>query len=1013
MKTKRIIDLVPCFKRCYKSQLVRRLGVGVVPALLWLPVTLGGDAQGLVASAALLIIAIRMPKSASSKRNRIVRTLQSLTLFLSVAIIGQSDHLAAQPQELPPTIPAVVSDSPPSSTPADSDVRWRIATADCRFHTNFHRRQRVGDAKDEIETLQITAGNGTYVRIVTAIEPVRVIDETEIVVPIKSDRRDLQILARIVLPRSQDPVTGGPMTLLLRGALYRDRRNWQRLVLSDIPRKRDEAVRVQRLRSNAKIDVRESYVDLLCLNVYGGVGKTTVQIATPNVDGQPQPIRYPTPQELATTTSDSPTNTSVVANGARVRRLPPDNERSATLASGVRPVDYEGPLLTETAGVKTDGNLFFINGRPTFIRMIDHRGEEMAFLRQLGFNTVRLDRLATAAEIDEAAQNGLWIVCPPPASDEVALVPSAYRRIIAWDLGERLATSDLESTVARVHQIRSNASLASLPVLASPDTDLHAFSNHLDVIVHHRETIGTDLSFPRYVRWLRSRRTLASPTAMHWATIQTEPLAALEQQWQQFHVPMTDKIPIEFAQLQHVVFGAVGAGMRGLHFRSRTPLNGTGASSQGRAAMLRLVNLELDRIEPWATAGQQVGSADTKVPGATTFVSHTQRGDLLCLLQSTGTDQFVSAKDRSDIAVTVPGASATSEVYQLTDSGVKSLTTTRVAGGSRIELNDSDSPTFVVMSHHPVVIKRVTQVARETLPHIARLRYHLAHQSLRRAQETAAELRARDLGVPIASHELSRAQAQLAQAANEIHEKRYGLGAKLARSAAGSIAAAQSSMWQRSIQALPSPVASPLCTQIGTVAWHWHLVRDLPASQGVFNLLQTGDFEQADLTGWQSYQHAPPDVAVDVRLSPDGAHSGKRCLRMRAYATTAAANQSAMESPLVWLNSPPIDVRGDQIVKIEGMVKIPNRIAGSADGVLIFDSLGGAELGYRLLKTEDWQPFVLYRASRKRCPVTITVALTGLGEVFIDRVVLTPVVALSNAKLDEATATATATATAN
>ena len=64
-------------------------------------------------------------------------------------------------------------------------------------------------------------------------------------------------------------------------------------------------------------------------------------------------------------------------------------------------------------------------------------------------------------------------------------------------------------------------------------------------------------------------------------------------------------------------------------------------------------------------------------------------------------------------------------------------------------------------------------------------------------------------------------------------------------------------------------------------------------------------------------------------------------------------------------------------------------VAGSVDGLFVFDSLGGPALGERVAATKTWRRLVLHRivpADSAGEPLTVTFALTGLGEAFIDEV---------------------------
>jgi hypothetical protein len=77
-------------------------------------------------------------------------------------------------------------------------------------------------------------------------------------------------------------------------------------------------------------------------------------------------------------------------------------------------------------------------------------------------------------------------------------------------------------------------------------------------------------------------------------------------------------------------------------------------------------------------------------------------------------------------------------------------------------------------------------------------------------------------------------------------------------------------------------------------------------------------------------------------------------------------------------------VRQGQIVRIHGWVHVPRPLAASDEGLLVFDSIGGAELGDRVRLTQGWRELTIYRAVPESGSLTVTFALTGLGEASID-----------------------------
>jgi hypothetical protein len=76
-------------------------------------------------------------------------------------------------------------------------------------------------------------------------------------------------------------------------------------------------------------------------------------------------------------------------------------------------------------------------------------------------------------------------------------------------------------------------------------------------------------------------------------------------------------------------------------------------------------------------------------------------------------------------------------------------------------------------------------------------------------------------------------------------------------------------------------------------------------------------------------------------------------------------------------------------VRIHGFVKVPQTIVGSRDGVMVFDSLGGPSLAHRIRETGGWREVALYRAAPQDAQLTITFALSGIGEAWLDEVAVT------------------------
>jgi hypothetical protein len=175
---------------------------------------------------------------------------------------------------------------------------------------------------------------------------------------------------------------------------------------------------------------------------------------------------------------------------------------------------------------------------------------------------------------------------------------------------------------------------------------------------------------------------------------------------------------------------------------------------------------------------------------------------------------------------------------------------------------------------------------------------------------------------------------------------------------------------------------------------HARWMEGLRATMPMENRLPRGDMEFLETlaqTGWrhgqspQTGQSAITRCTLDV-VRPEDSETGNS-LRMAVAAATPDAkpsNAAMLETPPLWVTTPRVPVRTGEWICFRGRIKIDKPITGSVDGVMMIDSLGGEELAERIGVTRGWEEFVLYRIATSDEPVTLTIALTGYGEVLLD-----------------------------
>jgi hypothetical protein len=838
------------------------------------------------------------------------------------------------------------------------ETRWRDAGGDAIYRIDSHVRVRGGARDgDWCEQLRVTAGNGTSVYVAYDLGPAPVIEELRPSLWIRSDRPGLQLLARVILPRSRDPASGEPLTLLVRGGTYTQVGAWQQLRLDDLPRLVERQARVARSRNEVKIDASEAFVDRLLVNVDGGEGATLVWIDDLEMPGA--------------VTAGNPA------------------------AADVRAAGWNTPPVGR---IELSGSLLMIDGRPFFPRMVEHRGEPLEFLRELGFNSVKLSHVADEQILEEAARLGMWLVCPPPVAppSEGARGPSApigedFDWVLAWDLGDGLSGRDLDWAQSWAERIRRADRRVARPLICGPESDLRAFSRYIDILHVSRAPLGTSLELTDYGTWIRERPRLARPGTPVWTTVQTSLPLALREQLGLLASPGRGDF-IESEPVRLLVQTALSAGVRSICFESQSRLDDTtDPLAVRRARTLELLNLELSLIEPWAAAGKLLATlpgSDREVRGA---LLQTDRCRLLLPIWSGRQAQFVPGQSAGgDVSFVVPTPESY-KAYEITPCDLRALRLTRVTGGMKVQLGEFGLTSSVLLTQDPLIQNslnsRIAKIARRA----AELQRELAAVKLADVTTIGDRLAGTPPGSPhlaswLAATRTSMEQCERAFSAGDL------AGAYLhASRAMRPLRMVQRAQWESAVSRFPPPVASPFTSCFATLVDQWSFGARLSSATLSPNQLAGGDCERLEQmldSGWRHFQHAQRDILTAAELSPVSPHSGALSLRLTAATSDAEGPMGLVETPPLWITTAGVGVQRGARFRIHGWVRVPKPIVGTVDGLMIFDSLTGEALAERVGQTGGWQEFTLYRAAPRSGELTVTFALTGLGEAWIDDVTI-------------------------
>jgi hypothetical protein len=200
------------------------------------------------------------------------------------------------------------------------------------------------------------------------------------------------------------------------------------------------------------------------------------------------------------------------------------------------------------------------------------------------------------------------------------------------------------------------------------------------------------------------------------------------------------------------------------------------------------------------------------------------------------------------------------------------------------------------------------------------------------------------------------------------------------------MSAVQRGQWEGATRAFASPVDSPLCTHFSMLPAHYELAERLRTASWSVNLLAGGEMESLDAlvqAGWRHQRDPNMPLESTVELAPQPLGGGSS-LHLKVKSNDPATAPAIVETPPVWIISPAIPVAAGKLVRLSGFVRTSPEIAGSQDGLLVFDSLGGRALAERIRGEATWRRFELFRAAPADSQVTLTLALTGMGEAWID-----------------------------
>jgi len=836
---------------------------------------------------------------------------------------------------------------------------WRILAADAEYRVLAHHRSAAGrrPPPDHCERLTLIAGPGQQILWGQPLPAARLVEELAVTVWIRSDRDHLRLVGRVTFPNARAAQTGEPVTARIWGDTYVGGGEWRPLRLTAGPNRLRDVVRALRAEHGAGADLSEPVLDLIAVNVFAEAGPVTVDVDTLEIEGF-VPLR---PENLRPEHAAVP----VAAESSSGSR-PPWVDRAPDAAGGRPSIDLRQGRVE-------------VAGRPVFVSAIEHRGEPLAMLKELGFSAARLPRPPTPEQNAEATRLGLWLIAPPPQVPQRPGLnpPNAYRpddfsQVIAWEREPSEENGD----------VSDRNCVADRPLVS---TRLQAaLGGGRRIVWLDRSTIGGTLSPRDYGRQLRQARQ-AAPLAAIFASVPTQPAAFARQQWQAMGLARTPVIELD--QLRVAAFSAVASGATGLIFTSDEPLDANTPQAAARRSLLATILGELAQATPWAAARAPLQTLDTNHPAIQADSLNLEHARLVILWRTDDLATWTAGPaDQRPVSILAAGTPESFAATRLTPAGPYSLQRERGTGGLRVELLEPPMVALVLLSQDRAA---VAAAQREERGRASAYADNLSDIVDREFAETETSL-AKHGGLANAP-ELAAAAERLRRAEAARRQGAFAPACVEYERALARIGMARRQRWMTAASTAGSPATHPLLCCLAGTATAMDVTRrfETPRAFGQ-NLLPGGDFESLDAilaAGWRNWRR--PDVAHEtaVDVSADDPRGGQRTLRI-TRASHGPQSPDAGE-PAVVITSPAIPLQPGDLVRIDGWTKVS--AAGKtqeAPRLTVFDSLGGEALAARIGSGGGWRRFTLYRAAPHSGDVRVTFALTGEGMAWLDDISL-------------------------
>lgn len=886
-------------------------------------------------------------------------------------------------------------------------LRWRMVDADCPAEIRAQWLDANGGMDQRpCEALTLVAGNGTRVELEYRIPPSRVIDDVKATVAVKSIRSGPRVGLRICYPRIIDPASRSPKTAIIWGDAHGGRDRWEMLSVSPLSTQRQVVEMALREQIGPNADTRDMYIEAIVINAYAGAGAYTLRLDELRVDG------------LVAMDVTGRAEALRASRGTQFIDGIPGAGGQDLLDGSRSPADRESLSSVRSA---------FPSGRIT--RVLEYNGESLQYLKMLGFDAVLLARVPTPEFLREAIEQSMRVYSPPPASLQPDIEPF-LNAIAGWYLGTSTDERQLRLAASDQQRIVAFGPLWQRPLLIAPAESWDRYAGIATSLVY---------DMPPYVRGLSGREEVNAlvdqvkrtgrpvVTAVGIATLPPSRLA--------------EQIDALGAALGAVTVEDYGwrwmwlQAMRGLTvapraivFRSSRSLESGSELDSRRSSALGLINNWLAVVGPIISTSRfrgnlvsnredyklaHLSSDGAEIVIATSGYNPAANLNLITANADRQSNNRLSNNrlsnntlsnnaplntdnspaydipngDSQPLGFRVP-VGANNFAWRITDTTVEQLRIMGDAATRQIIIDDPDLVEWIITSNDPTYGGQLERAIRRSGAEINQYRWDLVSQSLLRSREdwraaSGGGLVNRD-AIPNA---LLRSSAQLlSRVQPQIRSGEFGAAMRATRAADGMGLRCETMLAGRLLPGGSVPQSLPTQLAPGGLPLQMAWLPSLFDGRWSNSLLAGGDLDDWETlvrTGW-TYQTRLQDQATSaVGIELQAGENATGVLRIEASGLGARPLAGGYAGTVARVISSPITFEPGGWVRIQARVKTLG-FGGPNQGLLIYDSDAGSEIGALVRGNTPWTTITLYRVITKSTPLRVTFEGIGGGDASVD-----------------------------